>query len=140
MSKLWGGRFTSDVDALMERFNASFPFDRRLYREDIEGSLAYARAIERAGVLTPEESRAIQDGLRQVLAEFEAGTFVEGPGDEDIHTAVERRLRELIGPVAEQGSHRAQPQRPSGHGPASSTCAESWTRGGKSCAGSSGCA
>jgi argininosuccinate lyase len=100
MSKLWGGRFTSDVDALMERFNASFPFDRRLYREDIEGSLAYARAIERAGVLTPEESRAIQDGLRQVLAEFEAGTFVEGPGDEDIHTAVERRLRELIGPVA----------------------------------------
>ncbi|MGI6207739.1 MAG: argininosuccinate lyase [Anaerolineae bacterium] len=100
MSKLWGGRFTSDVDALMERFNASFPFDRRLYREDIEGSLAYARAIERAGVLTPEESRAIQEGLRQVLAEFEAGTFVEGPGDEDIHTAVERRLRELIGPVA----------------------------------------
>ncbi len=100
MTKLWGGRFSGGVDALMERFNASFPFDRRLYREDIEGSLAYARAIERAGVLTAAESAAIQDGLRQVLAEFEAGAFVEQPGDEDIHTAVERRLRELIGPVA----------------------------------------
>ncbi len=100
MTKLWGGRFSGDVDALMERFNASFPFDRRLYREDIEGSLAYARAIESAGVLSAEESGAIQDGLRQVLAEFESGAFEVRPGDEDIHTAVERRLRELVGPAA----------------------------------------
>ncbi|NPV09587.1 MAG: argininosuccinate lyase [Anaerolineae bacterium] len=97
---MWGGRFTGDVDELMERFNASFPFDRRLYREDIEGSLAYARALEQAGVLSDAERVSIERGLRQVLTEFEQGTFVERPGDEDIHTAVERRLRELAGPIA----------------------------------------
>ncbi|MGQ9554390.1 MAG: argininosuccinate lyase [Anaerolineae bacterium] len=100
MSKLWGGRFQGGTDALMERFNASFPFDRRLYREDIQGSIAYAGALERASVLSPEERQTIVQGLQEVLQEFERGAFAPKPADEDIHTAVERRLAELVGPVA----------------------------------------
>lgn len=98
--KLWGGRFEGSLDALMARLNDSFPFDRRMYREDIEGSTAYSQALERAGVLMAAEGQAIRDGLSQVLAEFEGDRFAVQPSDEDIHTAVERRLAELIGPVA----------------------------------------
>jgi len=84
----------------MERFNASFPFDRRLYRQDVEASIAYSRALERAGVLSAEEGVALRRGLEQVLVEFQAGRFEPKPSDEDIHTAVERRLIELVGPTA----------------------------------------
>ena len=100
MTKLWGGRFTGDVDSLMERLNASFPFDQHLYEEDIAGSIAYAAGLERAGVLTPEERQELTLGLQQVRDEFRAGAFVAKSGDEDIHTAVERRLGELVGAVA----------------------------------------
>ncbi len=96
---LWGGRFAEPTDDDLRRLNDSIGFDKRLYAEDIAGSMAYARAISAAGVLTPAEAETISGGLRQVLAEFEAGTFVYAPGDEDIHTAVERRLIELVGPV-----------------------------------------
>jgi argininosuccinate lyase len=98
--KLWGGRFEGNMDALMERLNNSFPFDRRMYREDLAGSIAYSGALERAGVLTAAEGQALRDGLRQVLAEFDGGAFPARPSDEDIHTAVERRLAEIAGPVA----------------------------------------
>ena len=98
--KLWGGRFTQPTDELMERFNRSFDFDWRLYAADIRGSMAYAKALARAGIVTDEERGLLIEGLSQVLAEFEGGTFQPAPGDEDIHTAVERRLQELIGPVA----------------------------------------
>ncbi len=100
MSKLWGGRFSGGTDALMERFNASFPFDRRLYNEDIQGSIAYAGALERAGVITADEGALLRQGLEMVLAEFREGAFSPQASDEDIHTAVERRLSELIGPLA----------------------------------------
>jgi argininosuccinate lyase len=100
VSKLWGGRFESGTDALMDRLNNSIGFDRRLYRADIRGSQAYARALRRAGLLTDAECQEIVDGLEGVLAEFEAGTLELLPTDEDIHTAVERRLGERIGPVA----------------------------------------
>ncbi len=100
MSKLWGGRFRVATDELMEQFNASLSFDRRLYEADIRGSQAYARALVGAGVLSAEECRQIVTGLEQVLDEFVTGAFAFAPGDEDIHTAVERRLGELIGPVA----------------------------------------
>ncbi len=100
MSKLWGGRFDKATDALLERFNASIGFDRRLYAADIAGSIAYAHALEKVGILTAEETRAMVDGLHAVLAEFDAGTFAFLPSDEDIHTAVERRLGELIGEAA----------------------------------------
>ena len=100
MGKLWGGRFEVPTDELMERFNASIDFDRRLYEEDIRGSQAYARALVGAEIITLDECNQIASGLEQVLGEFNAGTFALAPGDEDIHTAVERRLGELIGPAA----------------------------------------
>jgi argininosuccinate lyase len=98
--KLWGGRFEQEPDALMWQFNASLRFDRRLYAADIQGSMAYARALARAGLLLDAERDALVEGLETVLAEFEGGTFAFQPGDEDIHTAVERRLGELVGAVA----------------------------------------
>lgn len=100
MTKLWGGRFSKETDALMARFGDSIGFDRRLYRADVQGSIAWASALERAGIINAEEHRQIAEGLRQVLEEWEAGTFQLQPDDEDIHTAVERRLGELIGPAA----------------------------------------
>ncbi|NIR97712.1 MAG: argininosuccinate lyase, partial [Gammaproteobacteria bacterium] len=72
----------------------------RLYGEDIDGSLAWADGLAAAGLLSAEELKAIREGLQQVRREFEEGTFESEPSDEDIHTAVERRLTELIGPVA----------------------------------------
>ncbi len=98
--KLWGGRFAEGADAKAHQFNASLPFDQRFWAEDIRGSQAWARALGRAGVLTGVEAEQLVAGLRQVHAEFEAGTFAFAPADEDIHTAVERRLGELLGPVA----------------------------------------
>ena len=100
MDKLWGGRFETPTDALMKCFNDSIGFDQRLYDADIRGSIAYARALELAGLITLEEHDQLVGGLKQVSAEFEADSFQIEPGDEDIHTAVERRLSELVGEVA----------------------------------------
>jgi argininosuccinate lyase len=97
---MWGGRFTGEIDEAMRRFNNSFAFDRRLYRADVQGSIAYARALARAGLLTAEERDRLVAGLQAVQAELEGGTFESQPSDEDVHTAVERRLGELLGPVA----------------------------------------
>ncbi len=97
--KAWGGRFERPVDPLMEKFNASIGFDRRMWREDIAGSRAYAAALERAGIITPEERRMLDEGLRRVGEEIAAGAFQFREQDEDIHMAVERRLTELVGPV-----------------------------------------
>ena len=101
-AKLWGGRFTGATDPLMERFNNSISFDKRLWRADIAGSVAYARALGRAGVLSPVDVEAIVRGLALVHAEWEQGSFVIVPSDEDIHTANERRLGELIGDAAKR--------------------------------------
>ena len=98
--KLWGGRFSGETDPRMEAFNASIHFDKRLWRADIQASQAYAKALARAGILTPEEAETLVTGLEQVAQEWAQGRFVLQPGDEDIHTANERRLTELIGPVA----------------------------------------
>jgi argininosuccinate lyase len=100
MTKLWGGRFSGSMDAIMAKLNNSMPFDVRLWREDITGSIAYAHAIAKTGIITSDEAMQLVDGLQAVLAEFANGTFDVKPDDEDIHTAVERRLRELIGDVA----------------------------------------
>ena len=97
---LWGGRFSQSLDPLAHQFNASLPFDQRLWSQDIRGSIAWAMALARAGVLTPVESLQIAAGLEQIHDEFKTGAFTFAPADEDIHTAVERRLTELIGPVA----------------------------------------
>jgi len=97
---LWGGRYTGATDAQMWAFNASISFDVRLAPMDIRGSMAYARALARAGLLTAGEADQLVDGLQRVAAEFATGAFALAPTDEDIHTAVERRLGELAGPVA----------------------------------------
>ncbi len=100
MSKLWGGRFEGSTDPLMEQFNASIGFDIALWEADIRGSIAYARALYRAGILTKEEMDTLIVGLERIWGEFAEGKFEVKPTDEDIHTAIERRLRELVGPVA----------------------------------------
>jgi len=97
---LWGSRFEDTTDGLMRRFGDSIGFDRRMYRADIRGSIAYAGALARAGLITAEEREQLVAGLEQVRTEFDVGDFQTQPGDEDIHTAVERRLVELVGPVA----------------------------------------
>jgi argininosuccinate lyase len=100
MAQLWGGRFSGEIDALMRQFNDSIRFDVRLWEADLDCSMAYARALARAQVLTEEEVDIIQDGLDQVRAEFGQKQFVIKSLDEDIHSAVERRLGELIGELA----------------------------------------
>ena len=97
--KLWGGRFTRGADPRAERFTGSLAFDRRLWPHDITGSVAWAKALAKAGLLSATERDAIVRGLRVVRAELEAGTFPFRAELEDIHTNVERRLQELIGDV-----------------------------------------
>ena len=98
-SKAWGGRFAGATGELMERFNASIGFDRKLLEVDIAGSLVQAQALERAGVLSGEEVARISAGLEQVRVELSAPGHVFSAGLEDVHMAVERRLTELIGPL-----------------------------------------
>ncbi|HZQ05810.1 MAG TPA: argininosuccinate lyase [Anaerolineae bacterium] len=97
---LWGGRFEKPPDELFARFNNSFHFDWRLYDADIRGSIAYAKALARAGILNAGEAQEIERGLLEVQSEFARRAFEPKPSDEDIHTAVERRLFELIGDAA----------------------------------------
>ncbi|KAK6351206.1 argininosuccinate lyase [Orbilia javanica] len=97
-TKLWGGRFSGKTDPLMQKYNESLSYDRRMYAQDIRGSQAYAKATCKAGILTPEERDAIIEGLEKVREEWATGTFVIKPEtDEDIHTANERRLGDHIG-------------------------------------------
>jgi len=98
--KLWGGRFSENQSDLMKQFNDSFRFDQRLYAVDIQGSLAYAEALHLIGLITSTERDSIQRGLEKIKNEFDAGQFEAKASDEDIHTAVERRLSELIGEAA----------------------------------------
>ena len=95
---LWGGRFTGQRDPIFAKYNNSISFDWVFYSQDIRGSIAYARANVKTGILTQKEFEEIERGLRQVLQEWEDGAFVVNEDvDEDIHTANERRLGEIIG-------------------------------------------
>ncbi len=99
MSKLWGGRFAKGTDALVHEFNASLRFDQRLAAQDIAGSQAWAQGLVGAGVLTQAEADTIVAGLALAGEELADGRFQFHPADEDIHTAVERRLTEIVGSV-----------------------------------------
>jgi len=99
-SPLWGGRFGASPAEAFERLNASIPFDIRLASYDIRGSIAHARMLGVQGIVSAEESTTLVRGLEAVLAEVEAGEFAWDLSDEDVHTAVERRLREVAGDVA----------------------------------------
>jgi argininosuccinate lyase len=97
VKKPWGGRFSEGTDKEVEAFTVSLHFDRRLYRYDIEGSIAHARMLARQGIVADGESRAIIAGLKGILKDIESGNFAFNPGDEDIHMAIEKSLTQRIG-------------------------------------------
>ncbi|MEM9039733.1 MAG: argininosuccinate lyase [Actinomycetota bacterium] len=96
---LWHGRFTGGPDEALLAYTVSLPFDQRLWRDDIVGSKAHVRGLERVGLLDVDERNAVLDALDRVAGEMEAGSFEFVDSDEDIHTAVERRVTELAGPA-----------------------------------------
>ncbi len=95
--KIASARITTESSQLLKELNDSLPFDKALYREDIEGSRAHARMLAEQGIISREDAEAIDEGLARVLEEIESGAFSLEGGDEDIHMAVERRLTELVG-------------------------------------------
>ncbi|MFT4037678.1 MAG: argininosuccinate lyase [Thermomicrobiales bacterium] len=98
--KAWGGRFETPPDRRLEAYNASVGFDVRFIREDVRGSIAHARMLGKQGIISDEDAAELERGLWQVLAEYEAGDFALTIADEDVHTGVERRLREIVGATA----------------------------------------
>jgi argininosuccinate lyase len=97
---MWGGRFASGPDAIMEDINASIEFDRHLYRQDIAASKAHAAMLAKQGIISREDAGKIAQGLDTILSEIESGKFSFKRALEDIHMNVEGRLAELIGPAA----------------------------------------
>jgi argininosuccinate lyase len=95
--KPWGGRFQEPTDRDVEAFTASIHFDRRLYRQDIAGSIAHARMLSARKIITGKEEKAIVGGLKAIEKDIEAGRFVFNTDDEDIHMAVEKSLIDRIG-------------------------------------------
>ena len=95
--KLWGGRFSQPTDKFVEEFTASIDFDKRLYRQDIRGSMAHARMLGRQGIIPEADVAAIISGLEAILAQIEAGEFDFSVSLEDIHMNIEARLSEAIG-------------------------------------------
>ena len=99
-NKMWGGRFASGPDAIMEEINASIDFDRHLYRQDIAASKAHADMLAKQGIIAADDAKNIAKGLDTILSEIEGGTFTFKRALEDIHMNVESRLTDLIGPSA----------------------------------------
>jgi len=97
---MWGGRFAAGPDAIMEAINASIGFDKRLARQDIEGSRAHAAMLAATGILRDSDAEAIREGLLTVLSEIEGGSFAFSTALEDIHMNVEARLKEIVGEPA----------------------------------------
>jgi argininosuccinate lyase len=99
-NSMWGGRFGSEPSAIMREINSSIEVDKRLWREDLAGSIAHATMLRDRGIVSPEDGAAILQGLRRIAAEYEDGGVAEDHSLEDIHMHVEHRLAELIGPAA----------------------------------------
>jgi len=95
--KLWGGRFNKGSSSLLEQFNASIGFDNRMYAEDITGSIAHSKMLNKIGILTSEEQKNIENGLIQIKGLIDSGDFEFLIADEDIHMSIEKKLIELIG-------------------------------------------
>jgi len=105
MDKMWSGRFTKGASSLLDAFNASIMFDRKLYLEDIEGSIAHATMLTKQNILTQDELDSIIKGLGQVKDEIESGEFEWKISDEDLHMGIEKRLTALIGDAGKKTSH-----------------------------------
>ncbi|MDF1874710.1 argininosuccinate lyase [Sulfurimonas sp. SAG-AH-194-I05] len=97
MDKMWSGRFSTSASSLLDQFNASIMYDRKLYREDIDGSLAHAAMLTKQGILNTEEFRQITEGLNQIVSEIESDVFEWNIADEDLHMGIEKRLTAIIG-------------------------------------------
>src|SRR5262245_20577901 len=123
-NKMWGGRFSTSPDAVMEDINASIDFDRHLFRQDIAASQAHAAMLAKQGIITANDARKIAHGLDTILSEIESGKFEFKRALEDIHMHVESRLADLIGPAAGR-LHTAR----SRNGPVSADC-RLWARAG----------
>lgn len=100
--KPWGGRFKQGTDRKVEAFTQSIHFDRRLFRYDIEGSIAHARMLGKQGIISGDEERSIRKGLKAIRKDMEAGTFVFDAKDEDIHMAIEKALIRRTGKAGEK--------------------------------------
>ena len=100
--KLWGGRFSKQAAKLLDEFNASIPFDKELYLEDIEGSIAHSQMLAKQGIITKDEAEKIKEGLLEIKKEIEENKFKWDIADEDIHMAIEKRLIELIGDIGKK--------------------------------------
>jgi argininosuccinate lyase len=99
-NQMWGGRFASGPASIMQAINASISFDKKLYAEDILGSIAHSEMLAEQGIITKADQKKIAKGLKDILAEIESGKFAFSEKLEDIHMNVEARLAELIGPAA----------------------------------------
>jgi argininosuccinate lyase len=99
--KLWGGRFKSFTDKNVDAFNASIDFDKRLWREDIEGNLGYCKMLGKAGIISKDEVAAISNALKEIYSEIERGDFLFDESMEDIHTHIEKALIEKVGHIGE---------------------------------------
>src|SRR5436190_11990463 len=100
--KLWGGRFESGPGEIFERFGNSLHFDRRLVDADLRGSQAFARALERVGILTAAERGRIVEAFEAMRAEARNEEFFAAAADEDVHTLVIRKLKERVGDLADK--------------------------------------
>ena len=100
MKKLWEGRFNKETNKLLEKFNASITFDKRMYEEDITGSIAHSRMLAKQGIIAEGEQKEIENGLLQIKEEIKNGKFEFKIEDEDIHMSIEKRLTQIIGAVA----------------------------------------
>ncbi len=99
-NEMWGGRFAAGPSAIMEEINASIGFDKKLYREDIAGSIAHSRMLAAQGIISEADQASIEEGLNRIRREIDDGKFEFRRDREDIHMNLEARLAELIGPAA----------------------------------------
>src|SRR5579862_8283879 len=100
--KLWGGRFAAGPSEVFERFSGSLHFDKKLLDADCRGSQAFARALERAGILTAGDREKLVAAFEQIRAEARDPKFLEGATDEDVHTFVIRKLKEKVDGLADK--------------------------------------
>lgn len=99
---MWGGCFTQETASSLAEINSSINIDKRMFKEDIDASKIYAKALMMADVISGDDYKLIIDGLQKVKSEWENGTIQICPKDEDVHSVNERRLRELIGEAADR--------------------------------------
>ncbi|MGN1276399.1 MAG: argininosuccinate lyase, partial [Floccifex sp.] len=97
MAKMWAGRFSKEADSKLDSFNTSLPFDCRMYKEDIQGSLAHSEMLAKQGIISNEDKEAIHKGLNEILQDIETGNICFSDGYEDIHMFIEETLTNRIG-------------------------------------------